>query len=116
MSFWKNLFGNVPAVTVTELQDKLNEKPGPILLDVRTTNEYRTSHIPGATSIPLDKLDERLNKLAKNREIVCICRSGSRSKRAARQLQNAGFTAVNMKGGMNAWTKQGMSTKTGKIK
>ncbi len=116
MSIWKNLFGTVPTITVTELQDKLRQKPGPILVDVRTTTEYRNGHINGADSIPLEKLEERFGKLSKNREIICICQSGSRSKRATRQLQNAGFTAVNVKGGMNAWAKQGLSTKAGKVK
>lgn len=116
MSFWKNLFGNVPTITVTELQDKMRQKPGPILVDVRTTAEYRNGHISGADSLPLDKLHERSGKLTKNREIICICQSGSRSKRAARKLQTAGYTAVNVKGGMNAWAKQGLVTKAGKVK
>lgn len=116
MSFWNNFFASTPQITVSECQDKMNDKPGPILLDVRSTNEYRDGHIPGATSIPLDKLQDRMVKLSKRREIICICRSGRRSKQATRQLQAAGYTAVNMKGGMNAWQKADFSVKTGKVK
>lgn len=116
MAFWTNLFGSVPTITVVELQNKMGEKPGPFLLDVRTTEEYRSGHIAGATSVPLQKLDERLDKLTKNREIYCICRTGSRSKTAARKLQEAGYTAVNVKGGMTAWQKEGMKVKAGKVK
>lgn len=116
MSFWKDLFGNVPTITVTELQDKMQQKPAPVLVDVRTTAEYRNGHISGADSLPLDKLNDRVGKLAKNREVICICQSGSRSKRAVRKLQNAGYTAVNVKGGMNAWARQGLTTKAGKVK
>ena len=116
MSFLKQLFSSVPAITVTECQDKKSDKPGPILVDVRSTEEYRNGHISGARSIPLDRLNSRLNKLSKNREIICICRSGSRSKRATKQLRANGYQAINLKGGMNAWSKAGYQIKVGKVK
>lgn len=116
MSFWQNLFGAVPATSISEVQDKLKERPGPVLLDVRSTEEYRNGHIPGAVSIPLDKLPERMSSLARGREIVCICQSGSRSRSATKQLKNAGYTAVNLQGGMSAWVKAGQKVKAGKVK
>ncbi len=116
MSFWKTLFKSVPVITVTDLQSKRNNNPKPILLDVRTTEEYRSGHIPGADSMPLDNLSKRMKRLPKNREIVCICRSGKRSKQATQQLEEAGFTAFNMKGGLNAWSKAGFRVKTGNVK
>ncbi len=116
MSFFKRLFAGVPAISVTEAQEKLKEKPKPFLLDVRTTSEYREGHIPGATLIPLHDLPDRMRKLPKNREVICVCRSGNRSKRAAKQLLAAGYTAVNLKGGMRAWTKAGYKVKKGKVK
>lgn len=116
MSFFNNLFGSVPSVTITECTDKISQKPAPILLDVRSTEEYRNGHISGATSIPLDRLPTRMNKLSKSREIICICRSGSRSKRATKQLIDAGYQAINLKGGMKAWSKAGNRVKAGKVK
>jgi rhodanese-related sulfurtransferase len=44
-----------------------------------------------------------MKELPKDREIVCVCRSGHRSKSAAKQLVAAGYSASNMKGGMLAW-------------
>ncbi len=116
MSFFKKLFASVPTISVMEAQEKMKEKPKPVLLDVRTVSEYREGHIPGADLIPLHELDGRIRKLPKNREIICICRSGNRSKGATKQLLAAGYTAVNMKGGMRAWNKAGYKVKKGKVK
>ena len=44
-------------------------------------------------------------ELPKNREILCICQTGSRSKNAVRQLESAGFQVTNIGGGMNAWKR-----------
>ena len=46
-------------------------------------------------------------QLPMNRRIVCVCRSGSRSARAAEALISWGFDAVNMTGGMQAWASSG---------
>mgnify|MGYP002713028086 CR=1 FL=1 len=116
MSIFTQLFGSVDSIHVSDLQEKINDKNGLYLLDVRTMGEYRDGHIPGAASIPLDRLEARLTKLSKNKEIICICRSGSRSKRATRLLQKAGFNATNMQGGMNAWQNAGYKVKSGKVK
>lgn len=116
MSFFQKLFAGVPTISVTEAQEKMQEKPKPVLLDVRTVSEYREGHIPGADLIPLHDLNGRMQKLPQNREIICICRSGNRSKRATKQLLAAGYTAVNLKGGMRAWNKAEYKVKKGKIK
>lgn len=114
MSIFKNLFTKTPSITVAEVEARLNEKPAPFILDVRTTAEYREGHIAGSASIPLQKLGERLSKLPNNRDIICVCRSGNRSRQATKILINAGYNAVNMSGGMMQWSRQGFSTKTGK--
>ncbi len=116
MSIFTKLFGSVPSINVSDVQEKRNGKGSPVLIDVRTLNEYRQGHIPGASSFPLSSLQTRMTKLSKNKEIVCICRTGTRSKRATRQLQEAGFKVTNMQGGMNAWQKAGYKVKVGKVK
>jgi len=64
----------------------------------------RDGYISGAKLIPLGQLRNRLKELPKDREIVCVCRSGNRSRLAAKQLIAAGYSASNMKGGMLAWS------------
>ena len=114
MNLINRLFGTpAPAVGATELREKLTGADAPFLLDVRQPEEYRGGHIAGARLIPLGELAARLGELPKDREIACICASGSRSVAAARQLMVAGYTVINLTGGMMAWQRANLPVKTG---
>jgi rhodanese-related sulfurtransferase len=76
---------------------------GALLLDVREDNEWEAGHAALATHIALGDVPDHLEDLAKDRLIVCVCRSGVRSARAATFLIQNGFDAVNLEGGMLAW-------------
>lgn len=65
-----------------------------LILDVREAAEYAFGHIPGAKSIPMGELAERIGELNKDEAIYVICRTGTRSDLAAQQLAQAGFTKV----------------------
>lgn len=93
-------------ITVQDLKIKLDNREEFTLLDVRDSHEYYMSDIEGTTRIPLDDLNERLNELEKDKEIIVMCRSGSRSAKATEILQKSGFSkASNLKGGINDWAK-----------
>jgi len=78
---------------------------GGFILDVREEAEFAFGHIEGATSIPMDELDSRMNELDKNQEIYVICRTGKRSDLAAQKLAKHGFEKVyNVLPGMTGWT------------
>jgi rhodanese-related sulfurtransferase len=115
MNFLSKLFGAsvVPSVDPAEAQARLGAQPKPFLLDVRNPDEYRAGHIPGATLIPLPELQGRSGELPKDGEIICVCQSGHRSSTATSQLVSAGFKAVSLTGGMNAWSRQGLPVKKG---
>lgn len=84
---------------------------GALMLDVRTIEEWNEAHIPDATLITLDQLEERVNEVPTNVPVVVYCRSGNRSQTALGILQNAGLTNVhNMLGGINAWKAAGLAT------
>lgn len=105
MNVFSALFGpSVPTLKPAEVQEKLKNGKRPFLLDVREKQELREGYISGAKLIPLRQLGSRMKELPKDREIVCVCRSGNRSRSAARQLIAAGYSASNMKGGMLAWS------------
>ncbi len=114
MNLLKQLFSSGAAVSSVEAQEKLRGSQPPLVLDVRQPDEFRSGHIAGAKLIPLDQLSGRLNELPRDREILCVCRSGSRSGAAARQLQAAGFNGVNLSGGMIGWQRAGLPVKQGK--
>jgi hydroxyacylglutathione hydrolase len=69
------------------------------VLDVRTCSEFAAGHLPGARHIPYTHLRARIGELDRALPVVCYCRSGNRSARAAAYLARAGFTALNMRGG-----------------
>lgn len=82
-----------------------------VLLDVREDDEWSAGHAPTAVHIPLGDLADRLGELDAGRPVVYICRSGSRSRRAAAWLRSQGVDAVNdavnVAGGMQAWSQAG---------
>src|SRR5690606_32417702 len=67
---------------------------GATILDVREAAEYAFGHIPGAKSIPMGELADRMGELNHDEVIYVICRTGTRSDMAAKQLAEAGFTKV----------------------
>ncbi|MCK8817903.1 thioredoxin domain-containing protein [Natroniella sulfidigena] len=99
------LFGRnkVENISATEVAQKLNQTK-PQIIDVRTKREYQEGHIPNSINIPVTKITDNLDKLAKEEEIITVCASGRRSKKAAKKLVTADYNKVkNMSGGMNAW-------------
>jgi rhodanese-related sulfurtransferase len=115
MNLFTNLFGmGLPHIDPREAHQRLQVQPKPLLLDVRTPEEFAAAHAPGATLIPLNELKARLAEVPANREVLCICASGSRSSVATRQLQAAGRQATNISGGMGAWARQGLPIKRGR--
>lgn len=77
---------------------------GALIVDVRTPQEYREGHIPQSQNIPLDQLKNKIADLKKkNKPIITVCRSGSRSGMAKSMLTQAGIDVYN--GG--PWTSLG---------
>ncbi|MCR6110091.1 sulfurtransferase TusA family protein [Bacillus sp. A301a_S52] len=91
-------------ITNEELKVKLEKNEDIVLLDVREEAEYLFNHIPGALSIPLGELEDRLHELDKESQIFIVCRTGSRSDLASQKLTEKGFTNVtNVVPGMSDW-------------
>jgi rhodanese-related sulfurtransferase len=89
----------------TEEAKKLIENNEVVVLDVRTPEEFQGGHIPSATLIPLQELENRLNEIDKEKGYLVVCRSGNRSAQASEILTSNGFSTIyNMTGGMNNWT------------
>ena len=108
----KNLLGGGAAVgrlSPTEALEKA--RAGAIILDVRTPLERKEAKILGSQALPLDRLAQEWEKLPKDKEIICQCRSGSRSAGAARFLASKGFKVYNLAGGIEAWKLQKLPVK-----
>ena len=114
MNLLSSLFGPpLPSLNALELSEKLKNAKRPLVLDVRQPEEYRTGHIIGAKLIPLGELGQRLKELPKDKEIVCVCASGSRSRSATKLLIREGYNAFDMSGGMMTWARAKLTMKTG---
>jgi rhodanese-related sulfurtransferase len=86
------------------------------LLDVREPAEWTAGHAPDAVHLPLGHLMARLAEVPADREVVVVCRVGSRSAHATAFLNAQGRRAVNLDGGMVAWAAAGrpMASETGR--
>lgn len=105
-------------VSVEEAR-KMIEKDEVFILDVRTPAEFNSSHIEGATLIPVTNsggsnlspdqlLEARINEVPRDKKILVYCRTGHRSVTASNILVAAGYSDVyNMEGGITAWIGAG---------
>jgi rhodanese-related sulfurtransferase len=99
------VFGsNVPSVPPREVSEKLAD--GWTLLDVRTDDEWAQGRIAGAVHIPMDQLLGRLDEV--DDRVVCVCAVGARSGRVAEYLNNQGYQAANLEGGIYGWADAGL--------
>jgi rhodanese-related sulfurtransferase len=78
------------------------------IVDVRESDEWEAGHIEGAVHIPMGQLNQRQDELADDRQIVTVCRSGSRSGAVADTLNRAGYRAENLEGGMQTRAREGL--------
>ncbi len=81
---------------------------GAFLLDVREPDEWDAGHAPDGHHVPLGELESRLDEIPSDVTVVCVCRGGGRSARAAEALANLGRVTINLAGGMRAWEAAGL--------
>lgn len=96
------------SLTATELLSRMEEADAPLILDVRSPEEYAEGHIPGAINIPYDQIGTGIGSLESHRgeDIVVYCRTGRRARVAEEALREAGFTRVlDLEGHMTAWSE-----------
>lgn len=110
-SFKKEVYGEgkVYSVSVEAFADSIS-KPGVQIVDVRTPQEFEEGNIPG--SVNIDVMTGRfgetaLEQLDKEHSVAVYCRSGNRSKNAAKVLSMMGYNVVELDEGYNAWVESG---------
>lgn len=104
---------DIPAIQPRDLWRRLHpakgngkngRTPPPLIIDVREPREYRQHHIPEAELHPLAEILAGEADLPKDREIVIVCRSSRRSRRAAAALRKQGYTKLAyLEGGIQGW-------------
>lgn len=92
-------------ITPQEAKEIMDTQQGYVILDVRTQEEFDEKHIPGAILIPHDVIAQQAQAQLpdKNQLILVYCRSGRRSKLAAQELVELGYTNIMEFGGIIDW-------------
>ena len=112
LKFLKMIFASVPSIDVDTYMQEYQGKNNHVLIDVRTPNEFKSGHVAKAKNIPLNTIGNKMSSIPKDKTVVLICRTGSRSGIAAKQLAGAGYeNVINLKGGVMRWQAKGHSLK-----
>jgi rhodanese-related sulfurtransferase len=118
---WILRIHDYPEINVDELYERVKLDQPPLLIDIRTVEDYygtgysKYGHIPDALSIPMLELESKLGDLEefKEKEIVTMCPGGGLSLAAVDVMREAGFKDVkSLKGGTDVWHRKGYPTTT----
>ncbi len=99
-------------MTVTELKQLIDSGANDfVLIDVRNPNEYEIAKIPGSILIPLPDIEngkgiEQVKAALNGHRLIAHCKMGGRSAKALAILQAAGIEGTNVKGGIQAWSRE----------
>ncbi|MDN5851721.1 MAG: metalloregulator ArsR/SmtB family transcription factor [Actinomycetia bacterium] len=100
--------GALERVSAEDFQQRVSEGTA-LLIDVRSTEEYAKGHLPGAISIPLSDLNDRIDEVPDDADIVAYCEGPYclASARAVRLLLESGHNATRIEGGLARWVRSG---------
>lgn len=93
------------SISMEKAMERMASEPDAVILDVRREDEFEAGHIPGAVCVPNEMIQEEEHDIGfeKDRTLLVYCRSGRRSKEAAKRLSDLGYTAVFEFGGILDW-------------
>jgi rhodanese-related sulfurtransferase len=103
------LTDNDPRMSAAELLTASAQAEAPLVLDVRSREEFRDGHVPGAVNVEYRLLPRVVDRLEADpaRPVVVYCETGYRSRIARSTLRDAGFTEIyQLEGDMRAWRAQ----------
>lgn len=103
-----------PSIAPRELQARRASGTAPIVIDVRSSEEYAGGHIPGALNIPLDQIAERISEVDTSQGVALYCMVGPRARKGEAALLASGYTSVlHLEGGLAAWQESGLPVERG---
>jgi glyoxylase-like metal-dependent hydrolase (beta-lactamase superfamily II)/rhodanese-related sulfurtransferase len=108
-----DLTRSTPRLGAMLAADRLHDARPPLLLDVRTAQEWNEKRVPGAVHVPLNQLPERMTDLPRDRPIIVHCAGGYRSSIGSSLLERAGRSDVSeIAGGLAAWEAAGLAVQS----
>ena len=104
-----------PSIAPSELSARRATDRAPIVIDVRTREEYASGHIPGALNIPFDQVAEKISEIDAPHGVALYCMIGPRARKGEAALLGAGYTSVlHIEGGLAAWKAAGLPVESGR--
>lgn len=100
---------SINVISISEFE-KMSSKKRNKVIDVRTPEEVAEGQLAGAMNINFlgENFSQEIAALNKNKTYLLYCRSGARTRKAADQMQKAGFKRIYMlEGGITAWNEAG---------
>lgn len=98
-----------PSIAPSELDARRASGTGPVIIDVRTADEYAMGHITGAVNIPFDEVADRIGEVDAPHGVALYCMVGPRARKGEAALLGAGYTEVlHLEGGLAAWQEAGL--------
>jgi len=101
------------SVSPSALADRLTSENGPYILDIRPEEHYRRNAIDGSHNLPVygdlrrgdtESLRGRLDEIPTDREVIVVCKMGIVAKKATKLLEEEGYDATTLLGGMSGWS------------
>jgi len=103
-----------PSIAPTELAARRASGTAPVVIDVRTAEEFAAGHIPGAIHLPFDQVAERISEVDAPHGVALYCMVGPRARKGEAALLESGFRSVfHIEGGMAAWQAEGLPIESG---
>ena len=98
-----------PSIAATELSARRASGDAPVVIDVRSAEEFAAGHIPGALNIPFDQVAKRISEVDAPHGVALYCMVGPRARKGESALLGAGYTSVlHLEGGLAAWQAAGL--------
>ncbi len=98
-----------PAISPEELRAEMATGDAPLVVDVRTPEEFRAGHIPGAINVPHDQVAAHAADLTSPNGVAMYCMKGPRARLGEKALLAQGVTRVlHLEGGFSAWEAAGL--------
>ena len=98
-----------PSIRASELHALRQSGTAPVVIDVRTAEEYASGHIRGAVNIPFDEVAQRIAEIDAPHGVALYCMVGPRARKGESALLDRGYEKVlHLEGGLAAWLAEGL--------
>lgn len=93
------------SINIRRIMNVAVEENG-VIVDVRSRQEFSRGHIPMAINVPLEKIEQGIMNLPKNRTYIVYCENGGASMMAAKLMTQKGYRIINTVGGLAQYPKE----------